>query len=283
MCWRQRHSRSARWPSRPRCCCIRIRRGSPISTSYGRSVAILLIFGFHANVISYGVILGIQSGFRYYRRYRERELDASELRAQIAGARLSALKMQLQPHFLFNTLNAIMVLVRQQRGQKAEETLGRFSDLLRAVLSDIDAQEVPLHRELEYVRLYLSIEEVRFPDRLRVEIEAGAEVLPATVPHMGLQPLVENAVQHGIAKNAGTGLIAIRAVRAEEQLQISVSDNGPGIAAGGIASSKGIGLANTRKRLNQLYGDGAALELRPREGGGTVATISIPFRVGEIA
>jgi two-component system LytT family sensor kinase len=255
--------------------------GFAVAASYGRSVAILLIFGFHANVISYGVILGIQSGFRYYRRYREREIDASELRAQIASARLSALKMQLQPHFLFNTLNAIMVLVRQQRGQKAEETLGRFSDLLRAVLSDIDAQEVPLERELEYIRLYLSIEEVRFPDRLRMEIDAGPEVLPATVPHMGLQPLVENAVRHGIAKNSGAGLIAIRAVRADGELQISVSDNGPGMPAGGINGSKGIGLANTRKRLNQLYGEGAALELRAREGGGTVAMITIPFRVGE--
>ena len=101
--------------------------------------------------------------------------------------------------------------------------------------------------------------------------------------HMGLQPLVENAVRHGIAKNAGAGLIAIRAVRAEEQLQISVSDNGPGMPAGGIAGSKGIGLANIRKRLNQLYGERGALELGPREGGGTVATISIPFRVGESA
>jgi len=264
--------------------------GFAVSPSYHRSVAILLIFGFHANVISYGVILGIQSGFRYYRRYREREqqamrleLDASELRAQIAGARLSALKMQLQPHFLFNTLNAIMVLVRQQRGQQAEETLGRLSDLLRAVLSDIDAQEVSLDRELEYVRLYLSIEEVRFPDRLRVEVEAGPEVLPAKVPHMSLQPLVENAVRHGIAKRAGSGLIAIRAVRAGEQLQISVSDNGPGVPAGGIPGSKGIGLVNTSKRLNQLYGDQAALALRPREGGGTVAMISIPFQTGESA
>jgi len=261
-----------------------------LSPSYRRSVAILLIFGFHANVISYGVILGIQSGFRYYRKYRERErqtmrleLDASELRAQIAGARLSALKMQLQPHFLFNTLNAIMVLVRQQRGQKAEETLGRFSDLLRAVLSDIDAQEVPLDRELEYVRLYLSIEEVRFPDRLRVEIEAGPDVLPAAVPHMGLQPLVENAVRHGIAKNAGAGTIAIRAVRLDEQLQISVSDNGPGLPAGGIDGNQGIGLANTRKRLTQLYGGRAALVLEPREGGGAVATISLPFRLGEFS
>lgn len=254
-----------------------------VAASYGRSVAILLIFGFHANVISYGVILGIQAGFRYYRKYQEREqqamrleLDASELRAQIAGARLSALKMQLQPHFLFNTLNAIMVLVRQQRGQQAEETLGRFSDLLRAVLSDIDHQEVPLDRELEYVRLYLSIEQVRFPDRLSVEIVARTEVLPATVPHLGLQPLVENAVRHGIAKNSGSGLISIRAVQTDGQLKISVSDNGPGIPAGALV--EGIGLANTRKRLHQLYGDRATLELQPRDGGGTVATIAIPFR-----
>lgn len=256
--------------------------------SYQRSVAILLIYGFHANVISYAVILGIQSGFRYYRKYREREqqamrleLDASELRGQIAGARLNALKMQLQPHFLFNTLNAIMVLVRQQRGREAEETLGRFSDLLRAVLTDMDAQEVALDRELEYIRLYLSIEEVRFSDRLRVEIEAGPEVLGAMVPHMGLQPLVENAVRHGIARNAGPGLITIHATREDAQLRIAVSDDGPGLPASGIAGSKGIGLANTRKRLNQLYGDRAALGLKSREGGGTVATISIPFRQGE--
>ncbi len=265
--------------------------GFAIAPTYGRSAAILLIFGFHANVISYGVILGIQSGFRYkYRKYREKkktqtrkELDAGrELGGRKSpNAQLGALKMQLQPHFLFNTLNAIMVLVRQQRGQQAEETLGRFSDLLRAVLSDIDAQEVPLERELEYIRLYLSIEQVRFPDRLRVEIEAAPEVLPASVPHMGLQPLVENAVRHGIAKNAGAGVIAIRAVQADDQLQLSVSDNGPGIPAGGIA--EGIGLANTRKRLHQLYCDRATLELRAREGGGTVATISIPFRTGESA
>jgi signal transduction histidine kinase len=262
--------------------------GIALPHSYCRSVATLLIFTFHANLISYGVIVGIQSGFRYYRKYREREqqamrleLDASELRAQIAGARLSALKMQLQPHFLFNTLNAIMVLVRQQRGLKAEETLARFSDLLRAVLSDADAQEVPLARELEYVRLYLAIEEVRFPDRLHVEIEAVAEVLPAIVPHLGLQPLVENAIRHGIAKNAGAGLIAIRAIRSDEQLQISVSDNGPGIRDVEIARGKGIGLTNIRKRLNQLYGDRATLVLSAREGGGAVATISMPFLMGE--
>jgi two-component system, LytTR family, sensor kinase len=251
--------------------------------SYRRSVAILLIFGFHANLISYWVVLGIQSGFRYYWKYQEREqhalrleLHASELKAQLADAHVSALKMQLQPHFLFNTLNAIMVLVRQQRGREAEETLARFSDLLRAVLSDMDAQEVALSRELEYLRLYLSIEQVRFSDRLQVEIEANPEILDAAVPHMGLQPIVENAVRHGIAKSAAAGFIRIGASRVNDQLEITVTDNGSGIPASG-AEHKGIGLSNTRARLRQLYGDTATLTIVPGERGGTTVVMSIPF------
>jgi two-component system, LytTR family, sensor kinase len=254
--------------------------------SYRRSVTTLLVFGFHSNVLSYWVILGIQSGFRYYRKYQERErqalrleLHASELKAQIVDAQLSALKMQLQPHFLFNTLNAIMVLVRQQRGREAEETLARFSDLLRAVLTDMDAQEVPLDRELEYVRLYLSIEQVRFSDRLRVEIEADPEILDAAAPHMGLQPIVENAVRHGIGKSAAGGYIRIRASRVNEQLEISVVDNGPGMRASGGAEHYGIGLANTRARLDQLYGGRASLRIAPAEDGGTAVTMSIPFHL----
>jgi sensor histidine kinase YesM len=253
--------------------------------SYRRSVVILLLFDFHANVMWYWVILGIQSGFRYYRKYEEREqlalrleLHASELKAQLADAHLSALKMQLQPHFLFNTLNAIMVLVRQQRGREAEETLTRFSDLLRAVLSDMDAQEVTLGRELEYVRLYLSIEQVRFSDRLQVEIDADPETLDAAVPHMGLQPIVENAVRHGIAANAAAGLIRIRASRTNDQLAIAVMDDGSGMPASAAAGHKGIGLSNTRARLHQLYGDEATLTIRPGERGGTAVVMSIPFR-----
>ena len=152
----------------------------PLQESFRRWFPFLLISGAHSSVIAYWVVLGVQSGVRYYSKFHEREeealrleLHASELKAQLAHAQLSALKMQLQPHFLFNTLNAIVVLVRQQKGQEAEETLARFSDLLRAVLSDIDAEEVPLRRELEYLRLYLSIEQVRFSDRLRVEILGG--------------------------------------------------------------------------------------------------------------
>jgi two-component system LytT family sensor kinase len=187
--------------------------------------------------------------------------------------------MQLQPHFVFTTLTAIMVLVRQQRGREAEETLARFSDLLRAVLTDMDAQEVPLDRELEYVRLYLSIEQVRFSDRLRVEIEADPEILDAAAPHMGLQPIVENAVRHGIGKSAAGGYIRIRASRVNEQLEISVVDNGPGMRASGGAEHNGIGLANTRARLDQLYGGRASLRIAPAEDGGTAVTMSIPFHL----
>ena len=150
----------------------------------------------------------------------------------MAQARLGALKAQLQPHFLFNTLNAIVVLVRQQKGQQAEETLARFSDLLRAVLADMDAQEVTLARELEYLRLYLSIEQLRFSDRLRVDIDVDRELLDAAVPHMALQPIVENAIRHGIGARATSGhhrhprARAIRAMRCTS----SVRDDGPGFA-----------------------------------------------------
>ncbi len=176
----------------------------PLAQSFWTAWPALLALGFHGNVLSYWVVLGIHTGYRYYTGFQERaalalrlELHASELRTQLTRAQLSALKMQLQPHFLFNTLNAIMVLVRQQSGAQAEEMLSRLSDLLRCVLDDVEAQEVPLRRELEHVRLYVAIEQVRFQDRLTVTIEADPAVLDAAVPHMALQPIVENAIRYG--------------------------------------------------------------------------------------
>src|SRR5215471_15023356 len=185
-------------------------------TSVPATLVFLLIIGYHQGVLTYWTILAAQYGYGWYRRYEERrqealrlELRSSQLERQLVQAHLSALKMQLHPHFLFNTLNTIMVLVRQQKGREAEEMLSRLSDLLRCVLDDVDAQEVPLRRELEYVRLYLAIEEMRFPDRLRVAIDAPDEVLDAAVPNMSLQPLVENAVRHGIGRSAAAGRIAV--------------------------------------------------------------------------
>ena len=257
--------------------------------TFRSEVSLLFIFGFHTAVVAYWVVLSIQTAIRNYQRFQERaqaalrsELRASQLETQVAQARLGALKAQLQPHFLFNTLNAIVVLVRQQKGQQAEETLARFSDLLRAVLADMDAQEVTLARELEYLRLYLSIEQLRFSDRLRVDIDVDPELLDAAVPHMGLQPIVENAIRHGIGARASSGLIEIRAQRIVDHrgdhLHVSVRDDGPGFREKCTSGGLGLGLANTRARLKQLYGAEAELKTESPADGGAVVTLVLPFR-----
>jgi LytS/YehU family sensor histidine kinase len=187
------------------------------------------------------------------------------------------MKMQLQPHFLFNTLNAIMVLVRQQNSRAAEDMLSHLSDLLRCVLEDVEAQEVPLRRELHYLKLYLSIEQVRFPDRLRVEISADVAVQDAAVPQFALQPIVENAIRHGIGASGSAGRVAISARRVNDTLEIRVEDDGPGLARQIDSNEKGIGLANTRARLEQLYGSAARLTLQNAEGGGAAVTMILPY------
>ena len=260
--------------------------------SLENATAVVLIFGFHEGLLAYWVILSVQSAYRFYEKYQERarealklelrasklELHASELRAQIVQAQLGALKMQLHPHFLFNTLNAIVALVRQQDGVQAEKALTHFSDLLRAVLNDHDAQEVPLNRELEYVRLYLSIEQIRFSDRLRVRVSADPDVLTAAVPHLGLQPLVENALRHGIAHRAAGGEISVHASRRHQQLHIVIKNDGvPGLTEG-AAGGFGIGIANLRARLQQLYAGNAELRLDLRENGQAAARLVLPYR-----
>ncbi|HEY1465168.1 MAG TPA: histidine kinase [Terriglobales bacterium] len=246
----------------------------------------LLTIGFHQGIMTYFLLLGGQYGFDYYYKYLEREkealqleLNTSQLKTQLAHAQLSALKMQLQPHFLFNTLNAIMVLIRQQKGRQAEEMLARLGDLLRCVLEDVDAQEVSLRRELEYLQLYLSIEQVRFPDRLRAEISADQSILDAAVPQMGLQPIVENAIRHGLGRSSAAGRIQISATRHNELLEITVKDDGPGLTGKKAMEGNGIGLANTRARLQQLYGDDAKLSIENGEQGGVVVTMVLPYHL----
>jgi LytS/YehU family sensor histidine kinase len=187
----------------------------------------------------------------------------------------------LQPHFLFNTLNAIVVLVRQQKGQQAEETLARFSDLLRAVLADMDAQEVTLARELEYLKLYLSIEQLRFSDRLRVDFDVDPDLMDAAVPHMALQPIVENSIRHGVGQRATSGVIGIRARRIGDALHVTVEDNGPGFSAQGASGGLKLGLANTRARLKQLYGDASELRTESGAAGGALVTMILPFHLVE--
>jgi two-component system LytT family sensor kinase len=252
----------------------------------------LLLFGFHQAVIAYWFILILQTALRYHEKFQERaaaalrlELNAAELREQVTRAQLGALKMQLQPHFLFNTLNAIMGMVRTGEVQQAERALSRFSDLLRAVLDDMEAQEVTLERELTYLRLYLSIEQMRFSDRLVVRIDADPEVLDAAVPHMGLQPVAENAVRHGISCSVAGGSIDVRASRVGSRLHITVHNSGGGARAG-TSAGWGLGLSNLRARLQQLHGAEGELRMECTDIGATVEVI-VPYRriaaVGELA
>lgn len=255
---------------------------------FSTTLGFLLFIDFHGSVIAYWTILACQAGVRYYREYQRREqealrleLQASELKTQLARAQLSALKMQLQPHFLFNTLNAITVLVRQGKRDLAEEMLGHLSDLLRCVLEDVDAHEVPLRRELEYLRLYLSIQQVRFQDRLTINICADPETLDAAVPQMALQPIVENAILHGVGRLSSAGRIDINASLADGNLIIKIDDDGPGFARESSSGGGGIGLANTRARLSQLYENRAQLLMGNRAGGGASVTLLIPFHLAD--
>lgn len=258
----------------------------PSDTRNFRDVFASSLFrGFHGGVLNYWIVLGLQWGVLYYHRYRERseevlqiQLRASELQSQLVGAQLNALKMQLQPHFLFNTLNAITVLVRQQRTRDAEQMLGHLGDLLRGVLEDVDAQEISLRRELEYLQLYLSIEQVRFADRLRVEIAADSATQEASVPQLILQPVVENAIRHGIGRSSLAGMISIRATIVDGRVEIRIEDDGPGLSPGTAGEDQGIGLANTRARLRQLYGEAAGLEIENGDDRGAIVTMRFPFR-----
>jgi LytS/YehU family sensor histidine kinase len=229
----------------------------------------------------YWAILGVGYAFDYRDRYREREATASQLKAQLAQAQLEALKMQLHPHFLFNTLHAIAGLVRSNERQPAVNMIAGLSELLRRALESADEQEVPLHEEIKFVETYLDIQKVRFSDRLRVRMELAEETLSAQVPNLILQPLVENAIRHGISLNDSAGLVVITSKLQNRMLHISVCDDGPGLQSGWrMEESEGIGLANTSERLKFLYGTEQRFELSNNETGGVTASLVIPFRTG---
>jgi hypothetical protein len=235
---------------------------------------------FHLELIVYGMILGVGYAFSYYRRYREREVRASQLESQLAQAQLQALKMQLHPHFLFNTLNGIAGLVRDHKNKAAVDMIAGLSDLLRHTLENAGRQEVPLRDELDFLELYLDIQQMRFSDRLRVQMEIAPETLEARVPNLILQPLVENAIRHGVARRITCGLVMVSARRADGLLQLKVYNDGPGLQEGWrMEEADGIGLANTRKRLQQLYGAEHRFDVSNREGGGVEATLLIPLHL----
>jgi two-component system LytT family sensor kinase len=230
----------------------------------------------------------VAAGFArdYFRRYQARREEATRLRAhaaelhaQLAEARLAALRTQLDPHFLFNTLHAISTLVeRDPRGVR--RMIARLSELLRTSLDEGNEPEVPLEKELSFLKRYLEIMQIRFQGRLEVDMQPDGAVMDALVPTLILQPLVENAVKHGVSKVGGTGRIEIRAYRDKaDRLVLRVRDNGPGLdRADDSPREEGVGLANTRARLEQLYGPDQSLTLRPPpEGVGLVAEVTLPY------
>ena len=222
----------------------------------------------------YLAILSAAHAFYFYRRYQDRERRTLSLEASLAKARLEALRAQLQPHFLFNSLNAIAELVHVNP-EAADDMLAALSDLLRLTLETSAEQELPLRRELEFAERYLAIERVRFGKRLRTSIDASREVQAALVPAFLLQPLIENAIRHGLEPKQLEGVITVGAKRVGENLQLQVKDNGVGLHEH-EPLHKGIGLANVRARLQALYNGAAKLELR--DSGGVTAEITIPFK-----
>ena len=222
-------------------------------------------------------LVGVAHALRFYEGAKARQRREAELEARLAKARLQALRMQLNPHFLFNTLNSIASLVHEQ--PQAEEMIEALSDLLRLTLSASDRQEVTLREELHFLERYLLIEQIRFGDRLRVEKQIDVSALDAPVPILILQPLVENAVKHGIESQIAPGVIRVMAERAGKSLILQVHDNGRGLAAASKGLLKeGVGLSNTRSRLKELYGNRATLELKPGKAGGFSAEIQLPWR-----
>lgn len=229
-------------------------------------------------VALYWLVVFGHLGFHYYNRYREREVETAQLQRELVEARLEALRMQLNPHFLFNTLHAISALIHDSP-EAADRVVARLSELLRLSLDQTKPQEVPLAEEMAFLDRYLDIEQTRFAERLKIEKKISQDVQSALVPYLILQPIVENAIRHGIEPREDLGLLQISAERKDGRLHLRVRDNGDGPSAKSSgASTEGIGLSNTRSRLRHLYGENFSFELVAANGGGLEARMEIPFR-----
>lgn len=236
-----------------------------------------MLYEFYKDIGVYWIIVGLTLGFEYYNKYRERELRASQLQTQLAQARLENLLGQLNPHFLFNSLNMISSYMYENVAA-ADRMISRLSDLLRATLNNSHRLEVRLGEELEILEMYLEIMQARFQDKLKVEVSVGSESRDAMVPNLVLQPLVENALRHGIAKRPDGGRIDVSARTAGDRLRLLVVDDGPGLPEGTARMIKGHGLTNIEERLRNMYRNQAKLELESPESGGFKATVEIPLR-----
>jgi two-component system, LytTR family, sensor kinase len=242
--------------------------------SFWSMLAQFFRLNFHANVLTYWALVGLAWGGDTYAKYRDRELAAAQLETQLAQAELGALKMQLQPHFLFNTLNAIAALLKSNP-DAAEGMVLQLSAFLRLTLHNTGRQDVTLREELQFLECYLAIEKTRFADRLSTRFRIRTEVLDARVPNLLLQPIVENAIRHGIARDVRAGRLEVSASHESGRLLLRVTDDGPGAPPGPV--TEGIGLSNTRERLRHLYGDDYTLEYGNAPGGGFRVSLTFPF------
>lgn len=254
---------------------VRWSAGVALASDLGVAMANNVVTSFPNNVLRYGAILLAYQAVLYHHAVRERERREASLELDLARATLQNLQGRLRPHFLFNALNTIAALVREDPSS-AEKMIGQLSDLLRASLQTDPLLEVRLDDELRLVHQYLNIERVRFRDRLRISIVASDETRQALVPNLMLQPLVENAVRHGIAPLESGGSIAVCATRADGRLVITVSDDGVGVAGSSIRGS-GIGLGGLRQRLEHIYGSAHRVDVSPWLPRGTLVTVEIPF------
>jgi len=235
-------------------------------------------FGFYIDLIIALLIVITVHALIYYQSFRASELAQSSLKTQLAQAQLRALKMQLHPHFLFNTLHSISSLVLEDP-PKANSMIARLGDFLRLTVDNSEQQSVTLKEETEFLRCYLDIEQVRFGDRLTVAFDLEPQTLSAEVPHLILQPVVENAIQHAIAPRAERGRINIEAKRLNGLLRVAISDNGPGISSNAkLLGKKCVGLSNVRTRLQQIYGSDFRFELMNASHGGLTVVMEIPFQ-----
>ena len=224
----------------------------------------------------YAISLFAAQSMRYYRSYQEGLLRAARLEAQLANTNLAALKMQLHPHFLFNSLHSISAL-QLTDSAAAQRMTALLGDFLRMTLREFDQQQVPLRREIEFLECYLAIEKMRFGERLRFRFEIAPELLQALVPHLLLQPIVENVVRHAIAPFNAGGEVVVRAGRRDQQLSLEVEDNGPGMSPA-LATREGLGFANTRARLTQLYGSAHSFRCENVSPNGLRVEFLIPFQ-----
>lgn len=249
----------------------------------GRHIVLFMSKRAPFDFLVYGALVGLSCLGNIYRRYQERELRASQLEAQLTKAQLEVLRSQLQPHFLFNTLNTISSLVNSDT-VAAERVVSRLGDLLRLSLKHTGQHELALREELEFLGHYVDIQRSRFRERLSVEIDVPGEVLECMVPTFILQPLVENAIRHGIEPRTAPGHVVVTATRQGDRLVLEVSDNGHGFTEPLKESNgdgRGIGLANTRARLEQLYGVAQSIAIRNRKEGGVAVRLEVPWREGD--